>query len=343
MALPPVPPPLPPPHRGAPPAPEVGLAAPAPAPSGTPAGRTRFWQAFGRRAAGTALVALACAVGLGWASSQVGWFQQLLVHLPAPAQVTAWLRQPDLATLPGLPAHWNPWAPLTLQQPDGPFTRRKLAQLEASPAACLQWLADAPGLASTPLPDRAAGTAGSAGQCGWQAASRISGMGDVRFSPSFVLACGAAVALARWEHQVLQPAARARLGAPVVRIEHLGSYACRRIAGSDGPGRLSEHARANALDVAAFTLQDGRRISVLGDWQPQEQKEKQKEEKVQATTPGGAPTTPAPGTPAYPKAAFLRQVRDGACQGFSAVLGPAYNAAHRDHFHLDRGRYRACR
>lgn len=295
-------------------------------------------------------MALACAASLGWAASQVGWFQQLLARLPAPAQLIAWLRQPDLATLPALPAHWNPWAPLTLQQPDGPFTRWKLERLEAAPAACLQWLAAAPRLASTPLPDRTANTAGtagtggmagmagmagnaaSAGQCGWQAASRISGMGEVRFSSPFALACGAAVALARWEHQVLQPAARAWLGAPVVRIEHLGSYACRRIAGSAGPGRLSEHARANALDVAAFTLQDGRRISVLGDWQGKA---------VQAGAPGSAAA--APGTPASPQAAFLRQVRDGACHGFAAVLGPDYNAAHRDHFHLDRGPFRACR
>ena len=91
------------------------------------------------------------------------------------------------------------------------------------------------------------------------------------------------------------------------------------------PGRLSEHARANALDVAAFTLQGGRRISVLGDWQA-----------------AAAPAAP-PAAEADPKAAFLRQVRDGACQGFAAVLGPDYNAAHRDHFHLDRGPYRACR
>ena len=109
-----------------------------------------------------------------------------------------------------------------------------------------------------------------------------------------MLTCGAAVALARWERHVLQPAAQDRFGVPVVRIEHLGSYACRR-------------------------------ISVLGDWQA-----------------AAAPAAPS-AAEADPKAAFLRQVRDGACQGFAAVLGPDYNAAHRDHFHLDRGPYRACR
>ena len=276
-----------------------------------------------RRAVGAALAALACAAGLGWwagSSTQGGWLQALLARLPPPSHITAWLRQPDLSTLPGLPRHWNPWAPLMLQEPDGPFTRWKLDRLEAAPAACLQWLADTPDIASTPVPDRMAGSAGTAGQCGWQAASRINRMGEVRFSSPFMLTCGAAVALARWEHHVLQPAARAQLGAPVVRIEHLGSYACRRIAASTGPGQLSEHAGANALDVAAFTLSDGRRISVLGDWQ----------------SGAALPASTA-------KSVFLRQVRDGACDGFAAVLGPDYNAAHRDHFHFDRGPYRVCR
>ena len=280
---------------------------------------------FLRRAKGAALAVLVCSAGLWWAATQGGWPQELLARLPAPARITAWLRQPDLSDLPGVPRHWNPWAPLTLQEPDGPFTRWKLDRLESAPAACLQWLAGAPGLASTPVPDRTTGNAGTAGQCGWQAASRIGQIGQARFSSPFMLTCGAAVALARWERHVLQPAAQDRFGVPVVRIERLGSYACRRIAGSTGPGRLSEHARANALDVAAFTLQGGRRISVLGDWQA-----------------AAAPAAPS-AAEADPKAAFLRQVRDGACQGFAAVLGPDYNAAHRDHFHLDRGPYRACR
>ena len=310
------------------------------------------------------MAALGCAAALGWwaGSGQSGWLQALLARLPKPSHITAWLRQPDLSTLPGLPRHWNPWAPLTLEEPDGPFTRWKLGRLEAAPAACLQWLADAPDIASTPLPDRIAGSAGTDGQCAWQAASRISSMGEARFSSPFLLTCGAAVALARWEHHVLQPAARAQLGAPVVHIEHLGSYACRRIAGSGGPGRLSEHASANALDVSAFVLRDGRRINVLGDWQADAPAPAEAAGAAASATEGDAsalaahpdsangiqkppssPTTEQPASPSNPKADFLRQVRDGACHGFSVVLGPDYNAAHRDHFHLDRGHYRVCR
>ncbi len=43
------------------------------------------------------------------------------------------------------------------------------------------------------------------------------------------------------------------------------------------------------------------------------------------------------------EAAFLREARDGACRYFNATLSPDYNAAHRDHLHLDQGRFRMCR
>ena len=102
----------------------------------------------------------------------------------------------------------------------------------------------------------------------------------------------------------MRPAALRHFGAPVANIAHFGSFNCRRIAGSSG---WSEHATADAIDIAGFTLKGGRRIRVLGDWQ---------------------------GTPA--EQAFLRDVRDGACGVFATVLSPDYNAAHADHFHVDQ-------
>lgn len=345
--------------------PPVPTPPPGAAKTPAPPDKSPLWHLFLHRARGAALAVLVCTTGLWW------WFtghseavSAMLAQLPSQERMAAWLRQPDLATLPGLPRHWNPWAPLTLEEADGPLTRWKLGRLEAAPAACLQWLAGAPAIASTPLPDRNAGTAGTADgtdhRCGWEAASRISSMGEARFSSPFTLGCGAAVALARWERHVVQPAARAQLGSPVVRIEHLGSYACRRIAGSAGPGRLSEHARANALDVAAFTLADGRRVSVLADWYGEAAPPSQVSgagegagshlqegdaagEAGRAAAIGARKAEPPAASVANPKAVFLRQVRDGACRSFAAVLGPDYNAAHRNHFHLDQGRYRACR
>ena len=110
---------------------------------------------------------------------------------------------------------------------------------------------------------------------------------------------------------MLQPAAREILGSPVARVENFGTYSCRRIYGSsDVNDRPSEHARANALDVAAVTLRDGRRVSVRADW-------------------GGQ------GPAGEPGARFLEAARRGGCRLFSNVLTPDYNAAHADHLHLD--------
>ena len=102
------------------------------------------------------------------------------------------------------------------------------------------------------------------------------------------------------------PAALEHLGSEIVRIEHMGAFNCRRIRGS-GSGGWSEHATANAIDISAFVLADGRRISVLEDWE------------------GDAAS-----------AAFLKAIRDDACDVFSTVLSPDFNAAHADHFHLDQ-------
>ncbi len=123
-----------------------------------------------------------------------------------------------------------------------------------------------------------------------------------------------------WEWNVVQPAALRHFGERVTRIDHLGSYNCRRLYGRES-GDYSEHATADAVDIAGFRLSDGKRISVLNDWKE-----------------GDDPAT----------AAFLREVRDGACDLFSTVLSPDYNAAHADHFHLDQAErgesgWRACR
>jgi hypothetical protein len=127
--------------------------------------------------------------------------------------------------------------------------------------------------------------------------------------------CAVSAALVRWLRIEVQPAARELLGSPVAQVEHLGSFSCRRLYGQ-ATGRWSQHATGNAIDVAAFVLEDGRRIRVLDDWRK-----------------------------TGVEAAFLRQARDGACSTFATVLSPDYNAAHADHLHLDQEtRYwRMCR
>jgi hypothetical protein len=107
-----------------------------------------------------------------------------------------------------------------------------------------------------------------------------------------------------WMRRVVQPAAIEMLGVRVTHVDTLGSYACRRTYGRP-EGRWSQHASANAIDIAGFRLSDGRRITLDRNWHDDK-------------------TGP-----------FLRQVHDGACRLFSTTLSPDYNAAHRDHFHLD--------
>ncbi len=212
-----------------------------------------------------------------------------------------------------VPPRWNPWAPLDIAEAPGPFTSTKLARLTSGPpAACLAWL-DRSGVRHTPVADRT-----ERDGCGWQGATRLSAFGEARLSSAVTLSCPVAAGLALWERHALQPAAFVQMGSRVATIEHLGSYACRNVGGG-ATGRRSEHARANALDVAGFRLADGRQVSVLRDWRA-----------AGATRSTGA-------------SLFLGEAQQGACGYFSAVLSPAYNAAHRDHFHLDRGPYRVCR
>lgn len=127
-----------------------------------------------------------------------------------------------------------------------------------------------------------------------------------------VMTCNEALAYALWQRQVVQPAAQRRFGQAVRRIDHYGTYACRRMYGA-GDTPVSQHASANALDIASFTLANGRTISVLKDWND-----------------------------AAADGAFLHDVRDGACQVFDVTLSPDYNAAHRNHLHLDMGRGPFC-
>lgn len=208
------------------------------------------------------------------------------------------------------------WKPLDLNRPVGAATAAKVADFEVTPRsapeevvaqteACMRTLREA-GVQVERAEDTDDGQF-----CVVQGAIRITG-GDVTpLSPQVVMQCPLAVRYVIWDRQVLRPAARDILGQEVARVENYGAYSCRRIYGqTDETARPSEHARANALDVAAVRLKDGRTVRVLEDW-------------------------PADGTQGEEGARFLRRIRDGACRVFSTVLSPDYNEAHANHLHLD--------
>jgi hypothetical protein len=205
-----------------------------------------------------------------------------------------------------VPDEWNPWAPLKIEQPINWLTRFKLERVSADDRRCLAVLGTAAVRFET-VPNREVSPG-----CSFHNAVRVRATSAAVGEP-FTLSCRSALSLAIWERHVVQPLARAYFDASVTRIEHFGSYACRNIYNQkDAP--LSRHATADALDIAGFILANGKHVRVERDWGRQ-----------------GL------------ESLFLRDIRDGACRVFDSVLGPEYNAAHRNHFHLDRGGYRVCR
>jgi hypothetical protein len=123
-------------------------------------------------------------------------------------------------------------------------------------------------------------------------------------SPPATLACPMVTALDKWVSESVQPAAMKWFRQPVVEIKQISSYSCRGMVG--GGHHISEHAFGNALDVAGFTLADGRKVLVKTGWH-------------------GRPE----------EAGFLHDVQGAACDVFSTVLAPGYNRYHYDHIHVD--------
>lgn len=124
-------------------------------------------------------------------------------------------------------------------------------------------------------------------------------------TPPATLACPIVSALDHWVGEGVQPAAMRWFGTPVTEIKQISAYSCRGMVGAGGSG-ISEHAFGNAIDIAAFTFADGRRVTVQEGWH---------------------------GTPE--EQGFLRDVHLAACDNFTTVLAPGYNAAHYNHIHVD--------
>jgi hypothetical protein len=128
------------------------------------------------------------------------------------------------------------------------------------------------------------------------------------------MTCPLAAAFSDWVRDAVQPAAKAWLGSPVARIESFGTYSCRPVNNQAG-ARLSEHGRANAVDVGAFVLADGRRVTVLAGWNGEDEDVRR----------------------------FLRAIHQAGCRRFKVALGPDANAFHRNHLHFDLGPGPYCR
>jgi hypothetical protein len=189
--------------------------------------------------------------------------------------------------------------------PDAPH-RQPIHQSTFTPSPAYgQCLADLGARAAsfTPLPDQYYG-----GGCAMTNAVRLVSLSGDQSSLALTnlgpVTCPLANSFAGWARFGVDRAARAVLGSPLVKIETMGSYNCRNVAGTD---HRSAHATGSAIDVSGFVLADGRRITVLGNW--------------------------SAGTSAERE--FLHIIEQSACKRFGTVLGPDYNPAHHNHFHVE--------
>jgi len=133
----------------------------------------------------------------------------------------------------------------------------------------------------------------------------VTAVGPVAIKPTATLACPIVSELDRWLADTVQPSAMRWFGVRVAEIKQISAYSCRGMNGNSH-AHISEHAFGNALDISAFVLADGRRVTVKDGWRgmPEEQ-------------------------------GFLRDVQSGACAHFTTVLAPGSNVYHYDHIHVD--------
>ncbi|TCL74711.1 extensin family protein [Rhizobium sp. BK251] len=140
----------------------------------------------------------------------------------------------------------------------------------------------------------------------------------IKLLPEGQMRCEAALSLAHWLRESVIPAASVALKdkGDIVAVNQASSYICRLRNGAEA-GKISEHARGNAIDIASFTLKKGKQVAV--------------EPRREDSTLTGA---------------FQRAVSASACLYFTTVLDPESDAAHENHFHLDvidrKGGYRYC-
>ncbi|MET0359411.1 MAG: extensin family protein [Pararhizobium sp.] len=141
----------------------------------------------------------------------------------------------------------------------------------------------------------------------------------IKLAPEATLRCEAALELARWTKEAVLPAARVAMSedGALKSINQASSYIC-RLRNNASTGKISEHARGNAIDIASFTFKNGETIAI----QPRDE---------DGTLSG----------------AFQRAVTATGCLYFETVLDPGSDEAHENHLHFDvlqrRGNYRYCR
>lgn len=197
-------------------------------------------------------------------------------------------------------------APFDLERPPNFLTRLHLQLLERAPERCYAALDRAK------ISYRRAPPLHHESGCGYDDAVWLD-RSEIEHGSRILLRCPAMLGLLLWERHVLAPAAEQHFNRKLASLRHLGTYSCRGIR-EGKRGSLSQHAFANAIDVAGFTVAGEPGMTVGGDWKSDGE-----------------------------KGAFLRVVRDGACRIFGVVLSPDHDRNHANHFHLDMSWLSVCR
>jgi hypothetical protein len=205
-----------------------------------------------------------------------------------------------------VPPNTIPWQTPKLDAKPGLFVHVQMQALLHDPKSCRAALDHASDLSYTPMADAVTGNG-----CGFTNVVRDTRM-PIGFNIKPVATCALSAALYWWQRD-LQTIAELELHTRIRRIDQVGTYACRNV-NSEPIGPRSEHATANAIDIAGFETTDGRTITIAKDWRK--------------------PT---------PEGAFLRAAHDSACGVFGEVLGPDYNKLHASHFHVDEAAWVMCR
>jgi hypothetical protein len=144
--------------------------------------------------------------------------------------------------------------------PADAYTAQEVASAKAHCSAMLKGI-DAVAIPEEPIRQ---------GNCGTAAPYHLISIGrspQVTFNPPAVVTCDMVAALASWIKMDLQPSARRHLGSPIAKIETMSSYSCRNAYGRKR-GNLSEHGRANALDIRSFVTAAQAESEVLAHWGP---------------------------------------------------------------------------
>lgn len=207
-----------------------------------------------------------------------------------------------------VPQRYSPFAAISLDDPPHWFVDFRLAALRRDPQQCRAILKP-PHIVATPISDKV-----QPNGCGWTNAVRIAEVGGADIGLE-QLTCEAATALALWMEYGVQPLAMQMFGSRVAWIQDMGTYSCRNIIGNDRwIATRSQHSLANAVDIGAFRLENGKQMSISANYK--------------SDTPEGV---------------FLREAHRRACYYFRVAIGPEFNKVHHDHLHFDRGPLLRCK